>query len=49
MRDVAAHAARTAQPLPALYWRYLSFWTVLGALAFVAFIVVFYLMVAKPA
>jgi uncharacterized membrane protein len=49
MRNMAAHAADSASPLPPLYWRYLSLWVVLGAWAFVAFLVVFYLMIAKPA
>jgi len=35
--------------LPLLYWRYHCIWTALGVPAFVAFIAIFYLMVAKPA
>lgn len=49
MRDMAAQAAGADQPLPQRYWRYLAFWVVLGAWAFIAFVVVFFLMVAKPA
>jgi uncharacterized membrane protein len=48
MRDMAGQALLRGQPLPALYARYLSLWIVLGAWAFVAFVVVFFLMVAKP-
>jgi uncharacterized membrane protein len=49
MRDMAQVAARTDTALPALYWRYLRIWTALGIPAFFALIVVFWLMVAKPA
>jgi uncharacterized membrane protein len=48
MRDMARHAALSQETLPARYWRYLSWWIVLGSWAFVAFVVVFFLMVAKP-
>jgi len=48
MRDLAARAAADNTPLPLLYWRYLRVWTILGMPAFVALIVVFWLMVAKP-
>lgn len=49
MRDMARAAAASAQPLPTRYWRFLTLWTVLGIWAFVALVIVFYLMVAKPA
>ena len=50
MRDMAQLAARDgAATLPALYWRYLRIWTVLGIPAFFALVVIFWLMVAKPA
>ncbi|STQ94165.1 Predicted integral membrane protein [Janthinobacterium lividum] len=49
MRDMAQASARDGLALPALYWRYLRIWTVLGVPAFFALIVVFYLMTAKPA
>jgi uncharacterized membrane protein len=49
MRDLAEAAAATGAPLPALYFRYLTRWTLLGIPAFVALVVVFWLMVAKPA
>lgn len=48
MRDLAAEAARLDTPLPALYWRYFRIWVALGVPAFAAFIVIFWLMVAKP-
>jgi uncharacterized membrane protein len=49
MRDLSAVAAGTGSPLPARYWRYLRIWVMLGIPAFIAFVVIFYLMVAKPA
>lgn len=48
MRDMATEAARLDTPLPALYWRYFRIWVALGVPAFAAFIVIFWLMVAKP-
>ena len=48
MRDLAADAARRDTPLPALYWRYFRIWVALGIPAFAAFVVIFWLMVAKP-
>ena len=47
--DLAEEADRQNQPLPGAYWRYLRIWTLLGIPAFVGLVVVFYLMVAKPA
>ena len=50
MRDMAQVAARDgATSLPEQYWRYLRIWTALGIPAFFALVVVFWLMVAKPA
>lgn len=49
MRDMAATAAGSGAALPALYWRFLRAWIALGVAAFVAVIIVFYLMVVKPA
>ena len=48
MRDMAQASARDNLALPALYWRYLRIWTALGIPAFVALVIVFYLMTAKP-
>lgn len=49
MRDMADAAAAANAPLPDRYWRFLRLWTALGVPAFLALVVVFYLMVAKPA
>ena len=49
MRALAQQAAATNAELPQAYWSYLRVWTILGMPAFVALIVVFWLMVAKPA
>lgn len=48
MRRLAEEAVRTNTALPPLYWRLLRVWTALGVPAFVALVVVFWLMVAKP-
>jgi uncharacterized membrane protein len=48
MRDIAVQAAAEDAPLPPRYFQYLKWWTALGVIAFVALVVVFYLMVAKP-
>jgi uncharacterized membrane protein len=49
MRDMAALAARNGGQLPARYWRYEKIWTALGFPAFGALLVVYWLMVHKPA
>jgi uncharacterized membrane protein len=48
MRDMANQSAETGASLPPRYWRFLRWWVALGIPAFVALVVVFYLMVAKP-
>jgi uncharacterized membrane protein len=48
MRELARSASTSGSPLPALYWSYFRLWIALGIPAFIALIVVFYLMVAKP-
>lgn len=48
MRDLAAAAAHDASELPPAYWRLLRRWTALGVPALISFLIVFYLMVAKP-
>jgi len=48
LRDLAGAAARNGLPLPPAYWRVLRIWVALGLVALVAFIAIFYLMVAKP-
>jgi uncharacterized membrane protein len=49
MRDMAIAANANGTELPQRYWKFLRAWVALGVVAFVALIVVFYLMVAKPA
>jgi uncharacterized membrane protein len=49
MRDLAQRAAADDEPLPQRYFDLLRLWTILGMPAFVALIVVFWLMIAKPA
>ncbi|MFL6650159.1 MAG: DUF2269 family protein [Sulfurifustaceae bacterium] len=50
MRDLARVAAAANAPaLPPLYWRYARIWTTLGVPAFVAMVLIYYLMVLKPA
>jgi uncharacterized membrane protein len=47
MRAVAAEADRTGAPVPTAYDRMFHQWVVLGLLAFFAFLLIFWLMVAK--
>lgn len=49
MRDMAAAAAASNTQLPERYWKFLKWWVALGIVAFMSLVVVFYLMVAKPA
>jgi len=48
MRSLARQADDTATALPGLYWVYARCWFWLGVPAFVAFMLVYWLMVAKP-
>ena len=48
LRDMAQAADQNGEPLPSLARRYMSIWFVLGWRAFIAFMAIFYLMVAKP-
>jgi len=48
MRSLAEVAAASGEPLPPRYFRLLRVWTALGVPAFLALVIVFYLMVAKP-
>ncbi len=48
MRDLALAAVRETRPLSGAYWRLFWTWTALGSVAFVAFLGIFWLMVAKP-
>jgi len=49
MREMAREAVARGEPLPPRYFRYLRIWVQLGIPAFLALVVVFWLMVAKPA
>lgn len=49
MRDMAAAATANGTELPPRYWAFLKWWVALGIVAFFSLVVVFYLMVAKPA
>jgi uncharacterized membrane protein len=49
MRDLARDAAAAGAPLPPLFYRFFAWWIALGCVAFPALVIVFYLMVAKPA
>lgn len=49
MRDMAIAANASNTELPLRYWTFLKAWVALGIVAFLALVVVFYLMVAKPA
>ena len=48
MAKLARRSADEQRPLPARYWRDLTWWVGLGVIAFCALVAVFYLMVAKP-
>jgi uncharacterized membrane protein len=48
MRTMAEEAFRSNTPLPERYWKMDRWWIILGALAFPAVVVIFYLMVLKP-
>jgi uncharacterized membrane protein len=49
MQKFAEDAAANDRALPDIYWRYLRIWALLGIPAFFSLVIVFYLMVAKPA
>lgn len=48
VRDVAAVAVSEGGALPKAYYRYMRCWFWLGWPAFIALLVIFYLMVARP-
>lgn len=49
MRDMALRAAAIGDvELPARFWRYFSYWILLGIPAFVSLMFVFWLMVSRP-
>ncbi|SDJ39513.1 DUF2269 family protein [Pseudomonas indica] len=47
VRDMACEALETGTPLPPLAHRYMRLWFILGWPAFIAFVVIFFLMVGK--
>jgi uncharacterized membrane protein len=47
LRDLAAEAAAMNGALPQRYWRLFAWWVGLGFAAFAAFLLIFFLMVAK--
>jgi uncharacterized membrane protein len=47
LRDLSAQAAAANDRLPAAYWRCFRWWVALGCVAFLAFLAIFHLMVAK--
>lgn len=48
MHQLAETANLNKNGLTSLFWRYFCLWIALGVPAFIALIIVFYLMVAKP-
>jgi uncharacterized membrane protein len=47
LRDLSAQAAAANAALPRQYWRLFLWWVALGLAAFIAFLAIFHLMVAK--
>jgi uncharacterized membrane protein len=48
MRNSAQAAARLGEPLPREFWRCFYLWVALGIPALIAFLIIFWLMVARP-
>ncbi len=48
MACMAGNAVAKQQPLPERYWHYARYWELLGYPAFIAMVVVYFLMVTKP-
>ena len=48
LRDIAVEAAESGRELPVSYFAHLGSWAALGVPALISFLVIFYLMVAKP-
>ena len=44
-----ARGGREGRPLPQRYWSWFRLWFALGVPAFVSLVIVFWLMIAKPA
>lgn len=49
LRDIARAAQARGTELPPLFWRYAKYWELLGYPAFGAMVVIYWLMVFKPA
>ena len=49
MRDLAVHAVKTDAKLPAEYYSLFRWWFALGFPAFAAVLIIFWLMIARPA
>ncbi|MDQ6979133.1 MAG: DUF2269 family protein, partial [Mariprofundaceae bacterium] len=49
MRNMAAHAISTDSVLPPAYWQLEKIWCALGIPAFFAMMVIYWLMVSRPA
>lgn len=47
LRDLSGQAAAAGAALPDAYWQFFRWWVGLGCIAFLAFLAIFYLMVAK--
>lgn len=47
LREISAQAAASSSRLPPAYWRFFGWWVALGVVAFIAFLAIFWLMVAK--
>lgn len=48
LQHLAADASENQRTLPDVFWRYFRVWVALGIPAFIAVIIIFYLMVTKP-
>ena len=48
MKNIVKHACDTSSTLPQSYWRYAKKWELAGYPAFLAVVVIFFLMVIKP-
>ena len=49
LRDMARDAQARQAQLPPRFWRYAKYWELLGYPAFIAMVVIYWLMVFKPA
>ena len=49
LRNMAASAVKQNTDLPPAFWRFAKYWELLGYPAFAAMLVIYYLMVFKPA